>query len=281
MVSQAMSGRVVAITGANGGIGKYTALRLAEQGAHVVLIARTRERAEEAQAFVTRALPAARTDIAFADLSSLEEVRGLAQTLARSFPTLSVLVNNAGLIAPRRFITKDGFELTFAVNHLAPFVLSQALLPVLSANAPARIVNVNSDAHLSAVIDFANLNAEHSFWPPTAYERSKLANMLFTKELARRLDPAVVTVNALHPGLVATDFGEVGGVVGFGWFFVRPWGISPEDGAKTSVYVASAPELAGQSGGFYRLCRPAAPNPLANDAELARRMWEYSARVTA
>src|ERR1017187_5221326 len=204
MVSQPMSGRVVAITGANGGIGRITALRLAEQGAQVVLIARTPERAEEAQAFVKQALPAARTEIAFADLSSLEEVRGLAHTLARLFPGLNVLINNAGLIAPRRILTKDGFELTLAVNHLAPFVLSQALLPVLSANAPARIVNVNSDSHLAGKIAFENLNAERSFWPPTAYEQSKLANMLFTKELARRLDPATITVNALHPGLVST-----------------------------------------------------------------------------
>jgi len=175
-----LAGRVVAVTGANGGIGKYTALGLARLGAHVVLICRTPQRAEAAQLFVRKALASASTSVLACDLTSVNDVRRLAATLAQSHPALSVLVNNAGLIAPRRILSVDGFESTLAVNHLAPFVLSTSLLDVLRANAPARVVNVNSDSHLEARLDLDDLNGERRFWPPRAYGQSKLANMLFT-----------------------------------------------------------------------------------------------------
>jgi len=272
--------RTIAITGANGGIGRYTALELARAGAHVVLVCRTLQRAEEAKNFIRAACPAASVGTAFADLSDLAEVRRLAQQLAAEHPTLSVLVNNAGVISSHRAITRDGFELTFAVNHLAPFLLSMLLEETLRRNAPARIVNVNSDSHLSESLDFDHLQGERRYWPPTAYGRSKLANMFFTVEFARRVDPASVSMNALHPGFVATDFGDVGGIVGFGWRFAKLGGISPQQGATTPVYVASSAELAGKSGGYYRDCRRVEPNPLSLDATLARRLWEYSEQAT-
>jgi len=276
-----LAGRVVAVTGANGGIGKHVAAEIARMGAHVVLICRTMERAHEAQAFVRATAPAARTSILAADLSSMKEVRGVAHALTQNHPTLSVLINNAGSIAPRRIVTADGFESTFAVNHLAPFLLSVSLLDLLRVNAPARIVNVNSDSHLGAPLQFDDLGGERGFWPPRAYEQSKLANMLFTAELARRVDPGSVTVNALHPGLVNTDFGDVGGVVGFGWFFVRRSGITPAEGAQTPVYCASNPELARVSGGYFRRCRAAQPDPRVNDAALRGRLWDVSERMLA
>jgi retinol dehydrogenase 12 len=276
-----LAGRVVAVTGANGGIGRYTALGLAQRGAHVVLICRTRERAEAAQAFVREAVPGTSTSTLAADLSSMDAVRGLAKALAAGHPRLSVLVNNAGLIAPRRTLTADGFEMTLAVNHLAPFLLSTSLLDLLRANAPARIVNVNSDSHLSARLDLEDLSGERAFWPPRAYGQSKLANMLFTVELARRLDPASVTVNAVHPGFVNTDFGDVGGVVGFGWSFVHHFGIAPDRGAQTPIFCASSPELAGVSGSYVCDSRVAQPDPRVADVALRARVWDMSEALLA
>jgi retinol dehydrogenase 12 len=271
------AGRAIAITGANGGIGRHTALALARLGAHVVLVCRNQQRADEATAFVRDNAPNARASSLVADLSTLAGVRGLARDLS-ALGGLSVLVNNAGVICRRRAITDDGFELTWAVNHVAPFVLSTMLLETLGANAPARIVNVNSDSHLHGTIDFGDLNSEKGFWPPRAYERSKLANVLFTKELARRVDPARVTVNALHPGLVNTDFGEVGGIVEFGWRVYKHFGITPAEGARTSVYLATSPEVAAKSGGYYRKCVLGPVNPLAEDAQLATRLWDHTER---
>jgi NAD(P)-dependent dehydrogenase (short-subunit alcohol dehydrogenase family) len=272
-------GRTVAVTGANGGIGSHTALGLAKLGAHVVLVCRSQQRADKATAFVRAGAPGAQVSSLAGDLSRLADIRRVARDLGAAHPRLSVLVNNAGVICRRRVITEDGFELTWAVNHVAPFVLSTELLDVLRANAPARIVNVNSDSHLHGTIDFDDLNAERGFWPPRAYERSKLANVLFTKELARRVDPAQVTVNALHPGLVNTDFGEVGGIVEFGWRVYKHFGITPAEGARTPVYLATSPEVAGKSGGYYRKCLLGPVNPLAEDAKLATRLWEQTERT--
>jgi len=276
----ALAGRTIAVTGANGGIGRHTALTLARAGAHVVLVCRALERAREASAFVRAACPEATISADCGDLAVLAEVRGLAQRLAARHGNLSVLVNNAGVISSRRVLTRDGLELTFAVNHYAPFLLSLLLLETLRKNAPARIVNVNSDSHLSESLDMEDLRGAGRYWPPTAYGRSKLANMIFTREFARRIQPAVVSMNALHPGLVATDFGDVGGIVGFGWRFAKLGGISPEQGAKTPVYVASSVDVAGKSGGYYRHCAQAAPNPLVSDQALAQRLWDYCADVT-
>jgi len=271
-----LEGTTVAVTGSNSGIGLYTVLGLTRLGARVVMICRSRERGESAQAWIAQRLPGARTTLLVADLSDMAQVRRLCADLPRVAPDLRVLVNNAGLITTRRTMTAEGFEMTFVVNHLAPFLLSTSLLDVLRSNAPARIVNVNSDAHLSATLDFDDLNGERHSFAPNAYGQSKLANMLFTVELARRVDPAAVTVNALHPGLVATDFGEVGGLVQFGWTFMKPFGLSPERGAATSIYCASSPQLAGVTGGFFVNCAPARPNPLVDDGQVRLRLWEIT-----
>lgn len=276
-----LAGRVIAVTGANGGIGRHIALGLARRGAHVVLIGRTLERAEAAQRFVRETSSNASTSVLAANLSSMSEVRGLARNLVDRHPRLSVLINNAGLIARRRIVTVDGFESTLAVNHLAPFLLSTMLLDTLRTNAPARIVNVNSDAHLEAHLDLDDLGGAQRFWPPRAYGQSKLANMLFTAELARRVDPALVTVNALHPGLVDTDFGKVGGVVGFGWSIYRHFGITPERGARTAIFCASSPELTGVSGEYFRDSRPAQPDSRVADAPLRERVWRASEGLLA
>ena len=279
-MSSLADGRTIAITGANGGIGRYTALQLARDGARVVLICRTPERAEDAKAFVLSGCPGARVSTGSADLSILADVRRLAQRVAAEHPDVSILVNNAGLISSHRIVTRDGFELTFAVNHLAPFALSMLLLSALRRNAPARIVNVNSDAHLSETLDLDDLQSTRRYWPPAVYGRSKLANMLFTTEFARRVDPSSVSMNGLHPGLVATDFGDVGGIVGFGWRFAKLGGITPQEGATTPVYVVTSSDLSGKSGGFYRKSRQVDANPLALDEALARRLWEYSEEAT-
>ncbi|MBV8222101.1 MAG: SDR family NAD(P)-dependent oxidoreductase, partial [Candidatus Eremiobacteraeota bacterium] len=194
-------------------------------------------------------------------------------------PDLRVLINNAGVVTSRRTMTREGHELSNAVNHLAPFVLSNALLDLLKANAPARIVNVNSESHLSAALDFGDLDGEKQSFPPNRYGQSKLANMLFTVELAQRIDPALVTANALHPGLVATDFGDVGGVVQFGWTFMKPFGISPERGARTPIYCASSPQLDGVTGAFFVDCKPARPNPIVRDPAVRARLWEATERL--
>jgi len=276
-----LSGRVVAITGANGGIGRHIALAAARMGAHVVLICRTRERGRAAQAFVNNAAPGATASVLVADLSSMRAVRALASALMREHPSLSVLVNNAGIIAGRHALTSEGIESTLAVNHLTPFLLSTSLLEVLRANAPARIVNVNSDSHLGAALDLDDLNRRRGFWPPRAYGQSKLANMLFTAELAQRVDPALVTVNALHPGRVNTDFGSVGGFVGFGWSFVRHFGIAPESASRTPIHCIAAPELTGVSGQYFRDRCVVQPDSRVADIGLRLRLWELSEQLLA
>ena len=215
-----------------------------------------------------------------ADLSDLEDVRRLAAQIAESASGVSVLVNNAGVICRRKQLTSDGLEVTFAVNVVSPFLLARLLVPTLVRNAPGRVVNVSSDSHESARLDFKNLNAEQRFWPPLAYGQSKLALMLWNNELARRTNPALVTVNAVHPGFVATRLGNIGGVVEFGWSFMKPWGLAAREGARTSVYVACAPELAGVSGRYFFECKQKPMNPLAHDRELSQRLWSYLCRVS-
>ena len=275
-----MIGKRVLITGANTGIGKWTAIGLAELGASVVLHARSAEKGGAAQDEVKRRSGRSDVDLLLADFSSLADVRRLAAEVLERYPRLDVLVNNAGLIAGRRQESVDGYELTFAVNHLAPFLLTNLLLDRVVASAPARIVNVASRAHARAGLDWADLDVRNGYQSMDVYSRSKLATLLFTRELARRLEGTGVTANCLHPGVVRSDFGsggDLGGVMGVGWAVMQPFLLSPKQGADTSIYLASSPEVANVSGEYFDRRRVARTSTRASDMEAAARLWRVSA----
>ena len=279
-----MKDRVCMITGANSGIGRATALGLAEMGASVVMVCRNRERGEEALAEVKAATGNPTVDLLLADLSAQAEVRRLAQNLKTRYSHLHVLINNAGIALSKRALTVDGFETVFAVNYLAPFLLTNLLLDVLQASAPARVVNVAGDYHRRATINFDDLMSEEDYDGMRANNQSKLALVLFTYELARRLDGSGVTANCLHPGAVATgaplkdpDLSTFGR---FMYKLVKPFFLSPEKGAETSIYLASSPEVEGVTGKYFIKKRAVASSPESYDEALARRLWEASAQLT-
>jgi NAD(P)-dependent dehydrogenase (short-subunit alcohol dehydrogenase family) len=276
----AMEGKLCVITGATSGIGLITAERLAAMGARLVLVGRDPARGEAAIARIRGRAPRTEVSIHYADLSRLDAVRTLASGL-NSLSRIDVLINNAGAMFWRRQVTADGLERTFALNHMAYFVLTALLRGKLVASSPARIVNVASEAHRGARLDFGDLQSKRNYSGMRAYSRSKLCNILFTRELARRLSGTGVTANCLHPGFVHSRFGDNNpGLVGFGTRIVKQlFAISPERGAETSVYLASAPEVEGKSGGYYDQCAPKVPSPEAQDYAAARRLWEESARI--
>jgi NAD(P)-dependent dehydrogenase (short-subunit alcohol dehydrogenase family) len=281
-----VEGRTCLVTGATSGIGTETALGLAERGAHVVICGRSAERAESTRADIVRRSGNPRVDVLLADFSSLAEVRKLADSFLSGQPSLHVLVNNAGLVNNRRETTVDGLEATFAVNHLAPFLLTNLLLERLRASAPARIVNVASDAHRFGSIDWDDLQSEKRYQGPPVlsgmrvYGTSKLANILFTRELARRLAGSGVTANCVHPGMVATGLGSNNGVWGSAaMWMLRPFAKSAAQGAETTLHVALSPELADESGGYFANKRRARPSSAARDEASARRLWRESARL--
>ena len=243
-----MKGTVCVVTGATSGIGRAAATALAKLGATVVMVGRDRGRTEAAAAQIA-AVAASPPRAETADLASLEQVRGLAGRLA-GLERIDVLINNAGLVLGERRLTPDGLEHVFALNHLAPFLLTNLLLPTLTASAPARVITLTSDAHSAARLDFSDPNLEHGWDSWRSYANSKLANILFTRELARRLDGTGVTANCAHPGVVRTGFGrESRPLLKLGITIARPFMLSPERGADTIVYLASSPDLAGQTGG--------------------------------
>ena len=275
-----MQGKVVVATGATSGIGEVAAVRLAERGARIVFIARDPERAAATLAKLNQAAPAARHQVHLADLSLMADTRRVAAEIAAAEPRIDVLVNNAGAVFSRRAVTSEGLEMTFALNHMAYFVLTQGLMARLTGSAPARIVSTASAAHQGARLDFEDLQSAKSFSVMGAYGRSKLCNILFTRELARRLAGAGVTANCLHPGVVATRFGEnSGGLLGLMMPLVRRLSISPERGAETIVYLASSPEVEGVSGLYFAKCAPVTPSPAARDDAAAARLWEISERL--
>jgi NAD(P)-dependent dehydrogenase (short-subunit alcohol dehydrogenase family) len=280
-----MDGKVALITGGNTGIGKETAAALAAMGAIVAFTSRDPAKGEAAAAELRER--SGRDVVCLPlDLASLASVRRFAAGFLARYDRLDVLVNNAGLIKGRRTETEDGFETTFGVNHLGHFLLTQLLLDRIKDSAPARIVNVSSDAHRSVKqgLDFDDLQSTKGYSFMRAYGSSKLANIYFTRELARRLEDAGVTANAVHPGGVATGFGQDGdlhGLLGFGYGLIRPFLRSPAKGAETSVYLASAPELAGVTGKYFADCREAQPTPVAQDDDAARRLWEISEALIA
>jgi NAD(P)-dependent dehydrogenase (short-subunit alcohol dehydrogenase family) len=277
-----MDGKVCLITGATSGIGKATAMGLANMRASVVMVGRDRGRGEAALAEIKEGSANASVDLMLADLSSQEDIRRLADEFKEAYPRLDVLINNAGVIRSKRVTTTDGIEMTFAVNHLAYFLLTNLLLDVLKASAPSRIVNVSSGEQRNGTIDFDDLQGEKGYKTAKAYGQSKLANVLFTYELARRLEGTGVSTNCLHPGAgVRTNLGSgVSGVFGFTVRALTPLMKSPEKGAETSIYLASSPEVEGLSGRYFVKKAEARSSDVSHDKRMARRLWEASAELT-
>jgi NAD(P)-dependent dehydrogenase (short-subunit alcohol dehydrogenase family) len=282
MQGEVMHGKVVVITGATSGIGEVAARRLAGTGARIVLVARDKARGETALAGLRSGGAGNSHSIHYGDLSRISEMKRVAQEIAAAQPRIDVLINNAGAMFGSRQLTEDNLERTFAINHMAYFVLTQGLRERLLASAPARIVNTASAAHQGAKLDFDDLQAAHGFSPMRAYGRSKLCNILFTRELARRLSGKGVTANCLHPGFVATRFGDgSGGILSGVVRVAKLFAISPQQGAQTIVYLASAPEVANFSGEYYYKCLPAQPTTEARNDEDAKRLWIESAAIAA
>ena len=280
-----MTGKTVVITGGNSGIGLETAVALARAGARTVITARDRARGEAAVADIGARSGRGAVELAVFDLGSLASVRQGAQDLLERCERIDVLVNNAGLVLSDRRLSADGLEATFAINHLGPFLLTELLLDRIRSSAPARIVNVASTAHKGArQLDFDDLQATRAYRGMQVYSRSKLANIYFTTELARRLEGTGVTVNCLHPGTVATGYGRDGdssGVLAFGLKLIKPFILDAERGARTSVYLASSPEVAGVTGTYFVKCRPRTPSRAARDDAAARRLWDVSEQLVA
>lgn len=274
-----MPGKTIVITGGTSGIGEVAAIELARKGARVLLVARDPERAKATLTKLHAADPGAEHTSHVADLSRIAEMKRVAGVIAASEPTIDVLINNAGALFNTRQVTEDGLEKTFATNHMAYFVVTNLLLPNLKPGA--RIVSTASDAHRGAKLDFGDLQSEKRYSGFAVYGRSKLCNILFNRELARRIEGSGVTANCLHPGFVATRFGDQsGGIFQVAVRIAKPIGaISPEEGARTVIYLASSPEVEGKSGGYYYKNRLATPTKEAqNDAD-AMRLWDVSAKL--
>lgn len=279
-----MDGKVCMITGANSGIGKATALSLGRMEMTVVLVCRNLDRGQAAQAEIQAASGNPNIDLLLGDLSSQAEVRRLVQDFKSRYSRLHVLINNAGVTLSKRQVTQDGIETVFAVNYLAPFLLTSLLLDMLKASAPARVVNVAGDYHRKATINFDDLMGEKGYDGMRANNQSKLAMVLFTYELARQLDGTGVTANCLHPGAVATggplkdpDLSKFGR---FMYKLVKPFFLSPEKGAETSVYLASSPEVEGVTGKYFVRKQAVASSPESYDLEIASRLWKISTQLT-
>jgi len=274
-----VAGKRVVLTGATNGIGLAAAVELARRGADLTLVARNQARAAEAIRRINAASTGSSPDVLLADLASQASIRRLADELLAKYPRIQVLVNNAGAIYARRRMTADGIELTWAVNHLAPFLLTALLLDRLKASHPARIVTTSSGAHEGARIPFDDLNAERSWGGAgfTRYGETKLANILFTAELARGLEGTGVTANAFHPGLVATGFNRNNGVLmRIGMALTRPFARSPQKGAETLIWLVDAEEAGELNGAYVFDRRPFPPSPAAQNIETARQLWRVS-----
>jgi len=272
-----MPGKVCLVTGATAGIGQVTARELARRGEHVVVVGRSPDRCAQALAEIRAQSPAGSAESLVADLSSLADLRRVADQVIERFPRVDVLVNNAGGIFLSRLESADGIEMTLALNHLSYFVLTNLLLNLLKASKPARIVNVSSDAHTGVSINFDDIQGKQRYSGWRAYKQSKLANILFTDELARRLEGSGVTANCLHPGFVRTTIFRQQGVAG--WLLRRAAdliALSPEEGARTSIYLASSPEVDGVSGRYFVKEKPAVSSPQSHDAAAALRLWQVS-----
>jgi len=276
-----LSGKVCLVTGATSGIGLETAVELARAGALVAITARDEAKGRKVVEEIRARSGAPRVDLLLCDFTSQPATRALAAQVLASYPQLHVLVNNAGTVYAQRELTAEGIEKTFAVNHLGYFLLTNLLLERLIASAPSRIVNVASEGHQRGTMEFADLNFETGYSIMNAYCRSKLGNVLFTHELARRLEGKNVLVNSLHPGAVSTN------IWGHAQWWAQPvlalaklFFVTPAQGAETIVHLAASPDLEGKSGGYYINCKPAKASRLARDEGVARRLWDVSAQLT-
>lgn len=281
-----MHGRVVVITGANSGIGLATAKALAAQGATVVMTARDAAKGNEAAREVAAFSASEEVYPVTFDLSNLTSVRKGAAQILQQFEKIHVLINNAGLVLSERRLSADGYEMTFAVNHLGHFLLTNLLLERLETSSPSRIINVASTAHKQARggVPFADLQSAQHYRGMQVYAASKLENILFTTELARRLEKTTITANALHPGVVATGYardGDTSGVLAFGIKVIKPFVLTPEQGAKTSIFLAADPGVEKVTGKYFVKCKEARPSKAATDAYAAQHLWKVSEELVA
>lgn len=276
-----IKGKRCVITGANTGIGKETARELARQGAHIVMICRNEAKGTSAMQEIIAETGNKNVDLLIADLSSMEQVRDVATTIKARYDALHVLINNAGLIAWNRRLTADGYEETFAVNHLAPFLLTNLLLELIKTSAPARIINLSSSAHSMGKMYFDDLMFEEKYSAMKVYAQSKLANILFTRELANKLSGSNVTVNAVMPGVINSEFGQgLQGIVKIGFGLMQRFMLTPIEGATTSIYLATSYEGGVASGEYFRKNKIARISRTARDTEQAKRLWDISGQLT-
>ncbi len=277
-----MNGKICLVTGATNGIGYETALALARMGATVVGVGRSKAKADESVKTIIASTGNNKVEFLLADLSSMAAVRKLAAEFKAKYSRLDVLVNNAGSFNAKRLTTVDGFELTFGLNHLSYFLLTNLLLDVLKASSPARIVSVSSGAHQGGTLDFDDLQAEKRYAGFRTYSNSKLCNIVFTYELARRLEGTGVTANALHPGFVRTGFGRNnGGVIKVGLTLMQNLvALSPQQGADTSIYLASSPEVEGVTGKYFVKRKAVKSNDASYDQTAWTRLWTISEQLT-
>jgi NAD(P)-dependent dehydrogenase (short-subunit alcohol dehydrogenase family) len=277
-----MNGKVCLVTGATDGIGKVSARVLAELGAKVIIVGRNPEKSAIVLAELRSISGNENIDLLMADLAVMQEVRDLAEQVISRYDRIDVLLNNAGGYFTKHEITSDGLEMTFALNHMSYFLLTNKLMELLKYSAPARIVNVSSDAHYGVDMEFENLNGEQEYKAWKAYQRSKLANVLFTYELLKKV-PGNITVNCLHPGFVATNFGHNNG----GFFgpvlkiAQRISAIDPEEGAKTSIFLCSAPEVKGVSGKYFYKCQPKTSSRESRNMDTGKRLWQISSDIAS
>jgi len=277
-----MNGKVCLVTGATDGIGKVSARVLAELGAKVIIVGRNPEKSAIVLAELRSISGNENIDLLMADLAVMQEVRDLAEQVISRYDRIDVLLNNAGGYFTKHEITSDGLEMTFALNHMSYFLLTNKLMELLKYSAPARIVNVSSDAHYGVDMEFENLNGEQEYKAWKAYQKSKLANVLFTYELLKKV-PGNITVNCLHPGFVATNFGHNNG----GFFgpvlkiAQRISAINPEEGAKTSIFLCSAPEVKGVSGKYFYKCQPKTSSRESRNMDTGKRLWQISSDIAS
>jgi NAD(P)-dependent dehydrogenase (short-subunit alcohol dehydrogenase family) len=275
-----MRGKTVVITGGTSGIGEVAAVALAKMGARIVLVARDKSRGDATLARLRNSAPGIAHSVHFADLLRLAEMKRVAAQIANHESRIDILINNAGALFASRKVTEDGLEYSFALNHIAYFVMAEGLRERLAASAPARIINTASAAHQGATLDFDDLQSAKSFGAVKAYSRSKLCNILFTRELARRLHGTSITANCLHPGFVATRFGDQsGGLISPLVWLAKFFAISPAKGAETIVYLASSPDVAETTGQYFYKSVPTMPSSWAQDDRSALLLWQRSAAL--